>query len=312
MLALIRPDLALGHQAPARRRHRPVATVDRLRPLDGLVVAAGNRHLPPGLVDEVYRLIGAAVDPISVVELAARIQRPLDWTVGLLDDLVASGYVDQPDAAAAQRIARPDADLIATLIERLGQGGEPATAPTQPVRIVVAGGVGSGRTTFIESLIGHAPSAVPLGANPTDGSVTFGRVDLVGGPALFTFRLADRSDGPELWERVARGALGAVVIVDTARLAASFAAVDDLERARLPFVIAVNARHGILHHHPNAVRDALGIRPYVPVVVTDARSHRAVADSVAAVAHQALALATPLPPGREQPAVAQRRRLQAV
>ena len=79
-----------------------------------------------------------------------------------------------------------------------------------------------------------------------------------------------------MWDEIVTGAIGAVVLVDTRRLADSFHAVDYFERARIPFVVAVNCFDGVARHRAEDVREALSIDPAVPVVLTDARHREAV------------------------------------
>ena len=74
-----------------------------------------------------------------------------------------------------------------------------------------------------------------------------------------------------LWDELVTGAIGAVVLVDTRRLADSFLAVDYFERARIPFVVAVNCFDGVRVHDPDDVRRALAVPTDVPLLHLDAR-----------------------------------------
>ncbi|MYS04961.1 ATP-binding protein, partial [Streptomyces sp. SID6041] len=81
-----------------------------------------------------------------------------------------------------------------------------------------------------------------------------------------------------MWDDLVRGAIGAVVLVDTRRLADCFPAVDYFENSGLPFVIALNGFDGSQPYQPEEVREALQIGPGTPIITTDAR-HRADAKS---------------------------------
>ena len=91
-----------------------------------------------------------------------------------------------------------------------------------------------------------------------------------------------------MWDELVRGAIGAVVLVDTDRLDTCFPAVDYMERAGVPFIVAVNAFDGIVRHHPEDVREALDVPAHVPVVVTDARHLAAVRDSLVTLVRHAM------------------------
>ncbi|GAA2779850.1 hypothetical protein GCM10020219_059200 [Nonomuraea dietziae] len=73
-----------------------------------------------------------------------------------------------------------------------------------------------------------------------------------------------------------RGAIGAVVLLDTRRLADSFPAIDYFEEAKLPFVVGVNGWDGQFPHAENEVREALALAPHIPIVRTDARNRESV------------------------------------
>ena len=75
-----------------------------------------------------------------------------------------------------------------------------------------------------------------------------------------------------MWDELVRGAIGAVVLVDTRRLADCFPAVDYFESRRLPFIVVINCFDGIVEHRVEDVREALDIAPEIPVVLCDARN----------------------------------------
>ena len=74
-----------------------------------------------------------------------------------------------------------------------------------------------------------------------------------------------------MWDELTRGAIGAVVILDTRRFEDSFGAVEYFEQAQVPFVVAINAFHGDLHHSIEEVREGLDLDDDIPIVSTDAR-----------------------------------------
>jgi uncharacterized protein len=93
-----------------------------------------------------------------------------------------------------------------------------------------------------------------------------------------------------MWDDITRGAIGAVVLVDTRRLADCFGAVDYVEQRGIPFIVALNAFDGILLHDVDEVREALQLGPEVPFVVTDARERESVKNVLVTLVEHAMAI----------------------
>ena len=142
-----------------------------------------------------------------------------------------------------------------------------------PVKIVIAGGLGAGKSTMVSAISEIEPLITE------DEGIDFGRVTFEDGAILFLLGTpADLFGTPGsdrfgfMWDDITNGALGAVVLVDSRHIDACFAALDYLEARNLPFVVAVNMFDGCLHHSLADVRAALRLHPGVRVVATDARS----------------------------------------
>ncbi|MGW8989105.1 GTP-binding protein [Streptomyces zhihengii] len=161
------------------------------------------------------------------------------------------------------------------------------------LKIVVAGGFGVGKTTMVATLSEIPPltteevlTAAGQGVDDLTGvaekttttvALDFGRITFADPPhpmILFLFGTPGQERFWFAWPDLAYGAVGAVVLADTRRLDASFAAVSYFEQLRTPFVVAVNEFDDAFRYTPDEVHTALGLSPGVPVLTCDVRDRR--------------------------------------
>ena len=133
-------------------------------------------------------------------------------------------------------------------------------------------------------------SHVPDKATSTT-AMDFGRITLAENLLLYIFGTPGAMRFWYMWDELIQGAIGAVLLVDTRRLADSFPAIDYFEASGLPYVIGVNGFHRQFPHPLNDVRHALDVSPNVPMIQCDARDRRSAETSLVALIEHAISLA---------------------
>jgi len=181
--------------------------------------------------------------------------------------------------------------MESALSDRLAQSGfrtAPVSAPVPvAMKIVVAGGFAVGKTTFVGAIseidplrteaqmtvesLGVDSAGLVDGKTGTTVAMDFGRITIGADMVLYLFGTPGQDRFWFMWDELARGSIGGVVLVDSRRLEDCFPAVDYFEALDVPFVVACNLFDGVATHHPREVREALRVPANVPVVLCDAR-----------------------------------------
>ena len=174
-----------------------------------------------------------------------------------------------------------------------------------PLKVLIAGGFGVGKTTLVRSLseippllteqemtsasIGVDDAGLVPDKTTTTVAMDFGRITVDDSLILYLFGTPGQARFWFMWDELSEGALGAVVLADTRRLEDCFAAVDYFERRSIPFLVGVNCFEGAARYPAEDIRQALDLDDGVPLLLCDARDRESVKETLIGVVQHAMA-----------------------
>jgi signal recognition particle receptor subunit beta len=189
-------------------------------------------------------------------------------------------------------------------VDSARSSGSTAQRSAASTKIVIAGGFGVGKTTLVgsvseiqplrtEALVTNESEGVDdLDAVPTKATTTvamdFGRITLAEDLVLYLFGTPGQRRFWFMWDDLCLGAIGAIVIVDTARLDEAFSPLDYFESKGLPFIVAVNQFDGAQRYELEEIRAALAIPGDVPMLNIDARDRASCKEALIRVTEYSL------------------------
>lgn len=176
--------------------------------------------------------------------------------------------------------------------------------PRVALKVLIAGGFGVGKTTMVGSVSEIRPlrteellTDAGVGVDDLSGvkakttttvAMDFGRMTFRDGVRLYLFGTPGQERFWFMWDEIAYGAIGAIVLADTRRLTASFASIDYFERRDMPFVVAVNCFDSARRYTVETIRDALDLPAEVPVLLCDVRRRDSAKDALVALVEHAI------------------------